>query len=148
MRRFTALFAIQFPVLGARSVLITASLLPLLSGCPKKPEANPVTVDAGPIRPPPPKVTESCDQAAALGMCMDYTRTDVVMHRTLCEGFKGKFAELPCSKDRVVGSCALEDGDIKRYYEKLGAKDVGYTVDKAKENCEGALLKGKFAPKE
>jgi hypothetical protein len=92
-------------------------------------------------------IFESCDTAAAFGFCMDYTRADTSMHRTLCEGFKGKFAESPCSKDRVLASCAMEDGDFKRYYEKLGAKDVGFTLEKAKENCEGAAIKGKFLAK-
>jgi hypothetical protein len=129
-------------------VVRVLALLPLFAACSKtSSNVGAATIDAGPAAPLPPKVTESCDQAALLGMCMDYTRTDILMHKTLCEGFKGKFAEAPCSNDRLVGSCALEDGDIKRYYEKLNAKDVGYTLEKAKENCEGEVLKGKFTQK-
>jgi hypothetical protein len=111
----------------------------------KKPLAD-VVPDAGGKEPAPPlaKVLESCDMAATLGFCVDYTKTDVMMHRTLCEGYKGKFAESPCSKDRVVGTCGMADGDLKRYYRSLGAKDVGFTLEKAKENCESAAIKGKF----
>jgi hypothetical protein len=130
--------------------LLALPLVAMLSACPKTGTGTTSAgtgMDAGPVVPPPPKVTESCDQAALLGMCMDYTRTDIMMHKTLCEGFKGKFAEAPCSNDRLVGSCALEDGDMKRYYEKLNPKDVGYTLEKAKENCEGEVLKGKFTQK-
>jgi hypothetical protein len=134
--------SVRFVALG---VVFSAAL----TACPKKTSSDgqPGAPDAkaGPVAP---KITESCDVAGLLGFCLDYTKTDVMMHRTLCEGFKGKFAEAPCSKDRVVGSCEmLEDGDIKRYYEKLGAKDVGFTPDKAKENCEGVALKGRFVPR-
>jgi hypothetical protein len=134
----------------SRNVVVVLALAPLFlfAACSKtSSNAGAANIDAGPAAPLPPKVTESCDQAALLGMCMDYTRTDIMMHKTLCEGFKGKFAEAPCSNDRLVGSCALEDGDIKRYYEKLNAKDVGYTLEKAKENGEGEVLKGKFTQK-
>lgn len=117
----------------------------LLLGCPKKQAAETVTDAAA--KPTEPKVAESCDVAGLLGFCMDYTRTDVMMHKTLCEGYKGKFAELPCSKERRVGSCAMDDGDLKRYYEKVGPKDVGFTTEKAKENCEGPQVHGTFTAK-
>jgi hypothetical protein len=126
--------------------LVAACLGLVLTACPKKTSTTEVP-DAN-AAPPAPKITESCDVAGLLGFCMDYTQTDVMMHRTLCEGYKGKFAEVPCSKDRVVGTCEMPgDGDVKRYYEKLGPKDVGFTAEKAKENCEGVAVKGRFVPK-
>jgi hypothetical protein len=135
---FRKIFPVTVCVLSAASCLLT--------GCPKRDHQTADVPDAKPL-PPAPKVTESCDVAGLLGFCMDYTQTDVMMHRTLCEGFKGKFNEVPCSKERLTGSCEMADGDIKRYYDKLGPKDVGFTPEKAKENCESPSIKGRFVPK-
>ena len=99
-------------------------------------------VEAGP--PPLAKVLESCDMVAAHGTCVDYTKSDLTIHRTLCEGFKGKFAEAPCSADNAVGGCVLEDGEIKRYYNGVASKESGFTLEFAKKNCESDLLKGRF----
>lgn len=108
-------------------------------------DAKPVAdaaVEAGP--PPLAKVLESCDMIAAHGTCVDYTKSDLAIHRTLCEGFKGKFAETPCTAESAVGACALEDGEIKRYYSGVASKESGFTVEFAKKNCESDLLKGRF----
>ena len=81
---------------------------------------------------------------AAHGTCVDYTKTDLAIHRTLCEGFKGKFSEAPCALDNAVGSCVLEDGEVKRYYNGVASKDSGFTPEFAQKNCQGDLLKGRF----
>jgi hypothetical protein len=123
-----------------------AALALLACGCKRsetaRPETTVTTLDAAP---PPPKVLESCDQRIELGVCVDYTKTDVRLHRALCEGYKGVFAEAPCSRERALGSCAMEDGEFKRYYEKAGTKGSGYTAEKARENCESEMIRGKYS---
>ncbi len=135
--------------LSQLSCLALAScVLSLGVGC-KKPQTT--GADAGPVdaAPPPPKVLESCDQVESLGVCIDYTKTDIGLHRTLCEGYKGKFQEKPCGDDKVLGTCALEDGEFKRYYHRAPAagqkpETPEEAEKKAKDNCESELLKGKF----
>lgn len=138
----------RLPQLSARRLALALLVLTLGAGC-KKPQA--AGADAGPVdaAPPPPKVVESCDQVDTLGVCIDYTKSDLVLHRTLCEGYKGKFQEKPCADDKVFGTCALEDGEFKRYYHRAPA--AGQKAEtpeeaekKAKDNCESELLKGKF----
>lgn len=133
---------------------MAAALLTMLAGvlagvgCKKTEGQQQAGSEAGVVDAAKPlKVLESCDQREGQGVCVDYTRTDVGMHRTLCEGYKGKFAELPCPTDKLVGSCLLEDGEFKRYYEKDSPKAAGYTLEAAKTNCESEILKGKFTAK-
>ena len=87
----------------------------------------------------------SCDMSAEVGSCNEYrSGTTFGLEKSLCEGFKGKFTlGGGCSQANQVGSCALSDGEVKRYYgTAVGAH--GFTVDDAKSDCESEILKGKF----
>ncbi|MFO0666423.1 MAG: hypothetical protein U0174_20880 [Polyangiaceae bacterium] len=140
---------VGFAVRGSATVavvLLASSTLASVSACKKNVETNAPAeagvVEAGP--PPLAKVVESCDMISAHGTCVDYTKSDLAIHRTLCEGFKGKFAEAACNLDNTVGGCVLADGEIKRYYNGVASKDSGFTVEFAKKNCESDLLRGRF----
>lgn len=86
----------------------------------------------------------SCDMTGELGSCNEYKNGSTFgLEKSLCEGFKGKFAMAACPTTGQVGWCALSDGEVKRYYGS-SAKDHAYTLDEAKSDCESDLLKGKF----
>jgi hypothetical protein len=93
-----------------------------------------------------PIFVESCDQRTELGVCVDYTSSDVALHRALCEGYKGAFANRPCPSERRFGGCTMADGEFKRYYEKSNSKSPGYALEQARSNCESELIRGKFGP--
>jgi hypothetical protein len=87
----------------------------------------------------------SCDMSAEVGSCNEYKNgTSFGLEKSLCEGFKGKFTlGGGCSTANQVGSCAMPDGEVKRYYgTSIGAH--GFSLDDAKADCESELLKGKF----
>lgn len=86
----------------------------------------------------------SCDMMGELGSCNEYKNGSTFgLEKSLCEGFKGKFAMAACPTTGQIGWCALSDGEVKRYYGGA-AKDHAYSLDEAKSDCEGDLLKGKF----
>jgi hypothetical protein len=87
----------------------------------------------------------NCDMSAEVGSCNEYRNgTTFGLEKSLCEGFKGKFTlGGGCGAANQVGSCALSDGEVKRYYgAAIGAH--GFSVDEAKSDCESEILKGKF----
>jgi hypothetical protein len=85
----------------------------------------------------------SCDMSGEVGSCNEYRNGSTFgLEKSLCEGFKGKFSMTPCATTNQVGSCALTDGEVKRYYAGSGLK--GYSLEDAKSDCESELLKGKF----
>ncbi|MBX3185481.1 MAG: hypothetical protein KF819_00645 [Labilithrix sp.] len=92
----------------------------------------------------------SCDMLAELGTCNEYQNgTTFGLEKSLCEGFKGRFSNAPCSTEGQIGSCAMSDGEVKRYYDSGVAGDHALSVAEAKSDCESELVKGKFtaAPK-
>ena len=125
--------------------LTTVSLL-LLAACGDKTKgassSDAGVFDAGPAAAPF-VATHSCDWRAAAGTCTDFSnKADLELHKKMCDGFKGTFAETPCPKEKQVGSCEVEKDERKRYYE--GAASLTFTAATAKENCESPHLKGKF----
>lgn len=87
----------------------------------------------------------SCDMSGEIGSCNEYRNgSSFGLEKSLCEGFKGKFTQgSGCATTNQVGSCALSDGEVKRYYgAAIGAH--GFTLDEAKADCESDVLKGKF----
>ena len=85
----------------------------------------------------------SCDWRAAAGTCTDFAnRGDLELHKKMCGGFQGTFAESPCPKEKLVGTCEIEKDERKRYYE--GTAPSTFTPQLARENCESPHLKGKF----
>lgn len=87
----------------------------------------------------------SCDMSGEVGSCNEYRNgSSFGLEKSLCEGFKGKFTlGGGCATGNQVGSCALSDGEVKRYYgTSIGAH--GFSLDDAKADCESDVLKGKF----
>lgn len=125
--------------------LLTLAVASVLVACGDKAKpgaAADAGVDAGPTAPPF-LATHSCDWRAAAGTCTDFaTQGDLELHKKMCESFKGSFAETPCPKDKVVGTCEVEKDERKRYYEGEGS--ATFTAALARENCESPHLKGKF----
>ena len=87
----------------------------------------------------------SCNMQSELATCNEYrTGTTFGLEKSLCESFKGKFANAGCSTDGRIGSCVMSDGEIKVYY---GAKVVGdhaLTLEEAKRDCDSESVRGKF----
>src|SRR6185295_11705216 len=81
----------------------------------------------------------SCDRTQESGSCEEYRNgTSFGLEKSLCEGFKGRFAMTPCSTRGMVGSCRLGDGEVKRYYASR------FTSDEAKADCESEIVRGTF----
>ena len=80
-----------------------------------------------------------------LGTCNEYRAgTTFGLEKSLCEGFRGKFAHTGCSTDGQLGSCVMSDGEVKRYYGSAIAGEHALTVDEARSDCESDAVKGKF----
>ena len=80
-----------------------------------------------------------------VGTCNEYRGgTSFGLEKSLCEGFKGKFANTSCSTDGQIGSCVMSDGEVKRYYGSKDAGDHALSLEEAKSDCESELVKGKF----
>lgn len=91
----------------------------------------------------------SCNMLTELGTCNEYRngqQGNLGLEKSLCEGFHGKFQNAPCPTDGQVGSCAMSDGEVKRYYGSKVAGEHSMTVAEAKSDCESDLVKGKFLP--
>jgi hypothetical protein len=87
----------------------------------------------------------SCNMLSELGTCNEYrSGTTFGLEKSLCEGFKGTFANQGCSSEGQIGSCTMSDGEVKRYYGTKLAGDHALTLDEAKGDCEGELVKGTF----
>jgi hypothetical protein len=144
------LFLAYFSQGSARARCAASSaLLVLLAACTKTeaPAVVSVAPDAGrdaqaaaPVKP-----LEHCNMIGSGGTCVEYTTKDEVgLRRKLCEEFKTTFAEGPCTRANLVGTCVLDGGQITNYYNRVASKDWGYTQETAQRRCESDLLKGKF----
>lgn len=84
----------------------------------------------------------SCDRTRESGTCEEYkSGTSFGLEKSLCEGFKGKFAMTPCEARGMVGSCRIGDaqtGEVKRYHESR------FSAESAKADCESEIVKGTF----
>ena len=69
----------------------------------------------------------SCNMQSELATCNEYrTGTTLGFEKSLCESFKGKFANAGCSTDgKVAGDHAL-------------------TLEEAKRDCDSESVRGKF----
>jgi len=84
-----------------------------------------------------------------LGTCNEYQAVErghatFAVEKSLCEGFRGKFAATGCSTEGQLGSCVMSDGEVKRYYGSAIAGEHALTLDEAKTDCASDAVKGKF----
>jgi hypothetical protein len=87
----------------------------------------------------------SCNMLSELGTCNEYRNgTSFGLEKSLCEGFKGTFANQGCSTEGQIASCLMSEGEVKRYYGSKMAGDHALTLDEAKGDCESEIVKGKF----
>ena len=92
----------------------------------------------------------SCNMLAELGTCNEYrggasaARTSFGLEKSLCEGFRGRFANTSCATDGQIGSCLMSDGELKRYYGSKVAGDHALSLEEARSDCESELVKGTF----
>lgn len=120
----------------------------VLGGCDKKtPPAEATPAEAGAQNAAPAFVAHhSCDQRDTRGVCLDYAQAgDASLHKTLCDSFKGHYAEAPCTAADRMGSCQVEVDEVKRYYGKTSSVDWVYTAETSKQDCESQLIRGKFS---
>ena len=96
-------------------------------------------------------VKASCNMLAELGTCNEYrggagaARTSFGLEKSLCEGFRGKFANTSCATEGQIGSCLMSDGEVKRYYGSKVAGDHALSLEEARSDCESELVKGTFS---
>lgn len=143
---FAIMALISLEAMPFRAFVLLAVAVTTLVACGDKPKTSATTdaggVDAGPAAAPF-LAAHSCDWRAAAGTCTDFAnKADLELHKKMCDSFKGTFAEAPCPKDKLVGSCEVEKDERKRYYEGEGT--LTFTPVLARENCESPHLKGKF----
>ena len=87
----------------------------------------------------------SCNMLAPLGTCNEYQNGSTFgFEKSLCESYKGKFANSGCSTEGQIGSCLMSDGELKRYYGSTVAGDHALSLEEAKGDCESEAVKGKF----
>lgn len=126
-------------------VAVTALMLTAVVACGKKEDKadkpSETSTTSAPLA-----AKASCNMLAELGTCNEYrSGTRFGLEKSLCEGFKGTFANVGCAAEGQIGSCTMSDGEIKRYYGSKVAGDHGLTVEEAQGDCESELVKGKFA---
>lgn len=125
--------------------VVTTLMLAAVVACGKKDEAKAdkageTTTSAATLRAP----RASCNMLGELGTCNEYRGTSFGLEKSLCEGFHGKFANAGCSTEGQIGTCAMAEGEVKRYYGSKAAGDHALSVEEAKGDCESDLVKGKF----
>ena len=126
---------------------VTALMLTAVVACGKKTDIAKAADKAGETTTSSASIAAraNCNMLAELGTCNEYRNgTTFGMERSLCESFHGKFANAGCSTDGQVGSCAMSEGEVKRYYGTEVAGDRALSLGEAKSDCEGELVKGKF----
>lgn len=128
---------------------VTAVMLAAVVACGRKEEAGKGAekASAANITSATVAAKASCNMLTELGTCNEYRggeQEKLGLEKSLCEGFHGKFQNVSCPSEGQVGSCAMSDGEVKRYYGSKVAAEHAMTVDEAKADCESDLLKGKF----
>lgn len=87
----------------------------------------------------------SCSMASELGTCNEYRNgTTFSLEKSLCESYKGTFARSGCSTEGQIASCEMSDGEIKSYYGTKVAGAHALSLEEAKGDCEGDIVKGTF----
>ena len=130
-------------------IALTALMLAAVVACGKKVDmANSLSSETSTTSSPLPSKA-SCNLLAELGTCNEYragggARTGLGLEKSLCEGFKGKFANVGCSTEGQVGFCTMSDGEIKRYYGSGVAGDHALTLEEATADCGSEVVKGTF----
>ena len=57
----------------------------------------------------------SCNMLVELGTCNEYRGgAGFGLEKSLCDSFKGKFANAGCSTEGQIGSCLMSDGEVRR----------------------------------
>src|SRR4051794_151516 len=123
-------------------IAITALMLAAVVACGKKAEKRDqpgeTTTTSAAVA-----AKASCNMLAELGTCNEYrSGTTFGLEKSLCEGFKGKFANTGCSPTGQIGACTMSDGEIKRYYGAKVAGDHALTIEEAKADCASESVKG------
>lgn len=138
------------PTSIVRHSVTLASLVALAAtaGCKKDPPPTPTAAtSAQAAAGGRPGVVASCDMIAEVGSCTEWAKVAMGLEKGLCSGLKGKFAEgaaAGCPKASEVGSCAMADGEVKRYYSAAQGPN-GYTLADAERDCKSPELSGKFS---
>ncbi|MCW5835653.1 MAG: hypothetical protein KIS78_24850 [Labilithrix sp.] len=127
-------FAKSFVTVGAVTVAMLATLA---CSRPKEEPLGATTATSAAVR-----ALASCDVVAEQGTCSEYSSAtgSFGVERALCRGARGDFRVAACPSAGRVGSCAVADGEVKRYY--AGAH--GFTAESAKADCEQSGLAGRF----
>ncbi len=125
--------------------LLVTALVAL--GCTKsEPPRAGASDAAAEVKPQREGVKASCDMTKEVGSCNEYAKLTQGLEKGLCNGLKGIYVEgagAGCPAANDLGTCALEQGEVKHYYG-LAVGSQGYTTAAAQADCESQALKGKF----
>ena len=104
--------------------------------CSRTDNASSTGADA--LAPSPPR-TSNCDRITAMGVCSEYTGTNLQMNegvlRESCRKLGGTFVGGACPNTTVLGSCTLATSEVRHYYATGGT--TPYDAARAEKECSG-----------
>lgn len=118
---------------------VTVGMLAALAcGKPKEEPLSQATTTSAAVR-----ALASCETIEEQGTCTDYSSSSgsFGIERSLCRSAHGEFRLSACPTRGRIGSCVVEDGELKRYYE---GGDHGFTAASARADCERSGLDSRF----
>ncbi len=88
---------------------------------------------------PSPSRTSNCDRITAMGVCSEYTGSNLQMNegvlRESCRKLAGTFVGGECPNTTVLGSCTLATTEVRHYYATGGT--TPYDAARAEKECSG-----------
>jgi len=89
----------------------------------------------------------SCNNIKNLSTCTEYDDKAFALGegfvKGACEATGGKYSTGPCPQEKSLGSCAIDGGQLKKYYAD---GTLSYKADDAAKDCKD-LSNGKWAAK-
>lgn len=126
---------------------LTSLMLVVVAACEKEADVKGSAVSQTSTTSASALAKASCDMRVELGTCNEYRNgPSFGLEKSLCEGFHGKFSNAGCTTEGQIGSCAMSEGEVKRYYGSRVADDHALTVGEARGDCESEIVKGRFMP--
>lgn len=128
------------------ALILSAGLFVLAlasAGCDeKKTEAKPA---AAATTGAPGAIKASCNNIKTLSTCTEYDDQAFTLGEAFvkgaCEATSGKYTSGACPAEKLLGACAIDGGQLKKYYSD---GTLAYKADDAAKDCKD-LSNGKWA---
>jgi hypothetical protein len=128
------------------ALILSAGLFVLAfasAGCDeKKTDAKPAATTAAPGA-----IKSSCNNIKTLSTCTEYDDKAFALGegfvKGACEATSGKYASATCPPEKLLGTCAIDGGQLKKYYAD---GTLAYKADDAAKDCKD-LSNGKWSAK-